>query len=181
MDRTLWFLVETAGSLLAGVCLLRALAWRARLSPHDPLHRFAIAATDWLVKPLRTRLPPAGPVDVASLVGVAGAALATALAWSALFGGGLAMVVPLALAWGLKWAVYLVSGLVLLQAILSWVNPHAPVAPGVERLTQPFVAPLRRLIPTVGGVDLSPLVLLLAAQVVLALIEAALAAFMMAG
>ena len=175
MYRTLWFLVETAGSLLAGVCLLRALAWRARLSPHDPLHRFAIAATDWLVKPLRKVLPASRTNDWASIVAALAVALVLAVVWSLLFSHGRApmfgSILLLAVFWVLKWSIYLVIGLVLIQALMSWVNPHAPLAPVVDQLTRPFLAPLRRIVPLVGGVDLSPLVLIVLAQVLLTLLE----------
>ena len=58
-------------------------------------------------------------------------------------------------------------GIVLLSAILSWVNPQAPFAPTLNALTRPFLAPVRRIIPLVGGVDLSPLVILIVVQVLL--------------
>jgi YggT family protein len=51
------------------------------------------------------------------------------------------------------------------------VNPHAPVAPAIDQLTRPWLAPIRRLVPLVGGVDLSPLVLIVVAQVALTLLE----------
>ena len=172
MSRFVWFLVETLGTLIASASLLRALAWRARVSPRDPIHRFVIAVTDWLVKPLRRFLPPSGTLDLASLAAALLLALVTSLVWSALFsGGGLMLVVPLALFWVLKWGLYLVMGLVLLQALLSWVNPQAPVAPTLDRLTQPFLAPLRGIVPVIGGVDLSPLALLVLGQLAVALLE----------
>ncbi|MEN9316103.1 MAG: hypothetical protein RIS35_2496 [Pseudomonadota bacterium] len=174
MSRFVWFLVETLGTLIACASLLRALAWRARVSPRDPVHRFVIAATDWIVKPLRRFLPPAGTLDLASLAAAALSGLVTALAWALLLHGSegeLALVVPMALFLVLKWGLHLVMGLVLLQAILSWVNPQAPVAPTLDRLTQPFLAPLRNIVPLIGGVDLSPLVLLVLAQIAIALLE----------
>jgi YggT family protein len=60
--------------------------------------------------------------------------------------------------------------LVLAQVVLSWVNPSAPVAPAINLLTEKFLTPIRRVIPLVGNFDLSPLVLLLAIQVVLSLL-----------
>ena len=173
MDRALLFLIETFGSLLVGACLLRALAWRVRLPARDPLCRLAIVTTDWLVAPLQRVFRTAGTLHVASLVAAGVVALVAALLWSLLMPVGVhfAVVLPRALVWLLKWAVYLVAGLVLVQAILSWVNPQAPVAPTLDRLTQPLLAPVRRILPNMGGVDLSPLVLLVLAQVALALLD----------
>jgi len=174
MSRVLWFLIETLGSLLATACVLRAAAWRAQLSPRNPISQFVFAITDWLVKPLRRMLPASRSQDWSSIAAALLVALVLALVWGLMFRGSLVafgMAVPLAIFWVLKWTIYLVMGLVLLQAIMSWVNPHAPIAPAVDQLTRPFLAPLRRVIPLIGGVDLSPLVLLLIGQVALTLLE----------
>lgn len=175
MERALWFLLETVGSLLATACILRAAAWRAQLSARNPIVQFVIAVTDWLVKPLRKVLPASRRTDWSSLAAALIVAVVLAVVWTLLstrsrmpvFGA----VVLLAMFWVLKWSLYLLMGLVILQAILSWVNPHAPVAPAIDQLTRPWLAPIRRLIPLVGGVDLSPLVLIVVAQVALTLLE----------
>jgi YggT family protein len=67
----------------------------------------------------------------------------------------------------LKIGLYLMMGAVLISAIFSWVNPYAPMAEIFNTLTRPLLRPFRRLIPPVGGVDLSPLALLLLLQVAL--------------
>lgn len=174
MSHALWFVIETLGSLLASAALLRALAWRCGVSPRDPVNRFVMAATDWLVKPLRRALPLSRTQDWASVAAAAVIAAVIAVVWALLFRGLASVpevVLPLSVYWLLKWAIHLLMGLVLLQALMSWINPRAPIAPTVERLTTPFLAPLQRMIPLVGGVDLSPIALLLLAQLVLALLE----------
>ena len=82
-------------------------------------------------------------------------------------------VLMLAAIWLVRWTVWLVIGLVIIQAILSWVNPYAPLAPAIQQLTQPFLAPIRRVIPLIGGVDLSPLVLIILLQVLLMVVDPA--------
>ena len=67
----------------------------------------------------------------------------------------------------LKLMVYLAMAIVLVSAIFSWVNPYAPMAESVNQLASPLLRPFRRLVPPLGGIDLSPLVLLLALQIVL--------------
>ena len=177
MFRALWLLIETFGSLLAMACILRALAWRGQLSPRNPIMQFVIAATDWIVKPFRKVVPSSRTNDWASIAAALVVALLLAIVWSLLFSQGRAPVfggvLLLAVFWVLKWSIYLVIGLVLVQALMSWVNPHAPLAPVVDQLTRPFLAPLRRVVPLVGGVDLSPLVLIVVAQVLLILLESA--------
>ena len=175
MSRALWFLIETLGSLLATACVLRAAAMRFQLPPRNPVSQFVIAITDWLVRPLRRVLPPSRGNDWASLAAALLIALALGLVWAVMFARGsdpmFIAIVPLAVFWLVKWTIYLVMGLVLLHAVLSWVNPHAPVAPTIDQLTRPFLAPLRRFVPLIGGVDLSPLILIVIAQVLLTLFE----------
>lgn len=177
MTRTLWFLIETIGSLLVSACVLRAVAARVHLSPRNPIAQFIVAATDWLVSPLRRVIPASRTTDWPSIAAAAVVALVLALLWSLVFAAGrvpaVGTVLLLAAFWLLKWSLYLLTAMVILHAILSWVNPHAPIAPALDQLTRPFLAPFRRVIPLVGGVDLSPLVLIVLAQVLMGALESA--------
>ena len=65
------------------------------------------------------------------------------------------------LLWFVKWTLYLAQLMILISAVLSWVNPFSPFLPVFDALTAPFLAPLRRLLPRAGRLDFSPLVLLL--------------------
>ena len=178
MARTLWYLFETIGSLLASACILRAAAWHARLSARNPLVQFVIALTDWIVKPLRRMLPTARGTDWASLMAATLVAVLMAVVLALLNSHGrvpiFGAVILRAVFWLAQWSLYLLMGLVILQAVLSWVNPAAPLAPAVDQLTRPFLAPIRRFVPLVGGVDLSPLLLILIVQVLMMLLETAL-------
>jgi len=68
-------------------------------------------------------------------------------------------------------SLYLLIGVVIVQVIISWINPHAPLAPVFDALTRPFYALFRRYVPAIGNVDLSPLFVLLVAQIALILFE----------
>ena len=177
MSRILWLLIETAGSLLSVACVLRAYAHRVHLNPRNPISQFVAALTDWLVGPLRRLMPPGRTMDWASVVAALLVAALTALAFLTVVGGvsvpNPGAVLFLALVWLIRWTIWLVIGLVIVQAILSWVNPYAPLAPAIQQLTQPFLAPIRRVIPLVGGVDLSPLVLIVLLQVLLMVVDPA--------
>jgi YggT family protein len=87
------------------------------------------------------------------------------------------------LLWAVLWlarsVLYLLLGLVILQAILSWVNPFAPLAPAVQQLTEPLLSPIRRFVPLIGGVDLSPLVLVVLLQALLIFIDPARLGFLL--
>lgn len=178
MQTTLWFLLETVGSLLATACILRAYMTWLGVVARDPIGQFVIAVTDWLVKPLRRLVPARRGVDWASVLAAFVIALLLGILYFLVLAHARApsfgLVTLLAVFWLLKWSLYLLTGVVLLQAILSWVNPHAPIAPVLNELTRPFLGPLRRIIPLVGGVDLSPLVLIIATQLLLTFIQSAL-------
>ncbi|HOI52856.1 MAG TPA: YggT family protein, partial [Azonexus sp.] len=81
--------------------------------------------------------------------------------------GMLLMILMLAVRGLIQLTVYILIGALILQAVLSWVNPYSPVAPTVNQLVRPILAPIRRFVPTISGIDLSPLVAILLLQVVL--------------
>jgi YggT family protein len=186
MNQALWLLLETLGSLLATACVLRAYMHWLGLGPRNQVGQFIIAVTEWIVRPLRGVLPAARKgvrsVDWASLAAALVLAIVLAILFILIFGRGrtpaFGAVLLLALFWLVKWSLWLLTALVLLLAVLSWVNPHAPIAPTVDALTQPFLAPIRRVVPLIGGVDLSPLVLILLVQLLLTLLQSAMPSFM---
>jgi YggT family protein len=167
------FLAETVGSILVSACLLRAYAPWANVSARNPLMHFAIALTDWAVKPLRALVPATRRFDWAALA--AAFLIALLLAAMVLFGpglstaAGLGSVLLFAVYWVVKWGLWALMALVILQAILSWVNPDAPIAPVIDQLTRPFLSPLRKVVPLVGNVDLSPLILIVVINLLLGL------------
>ena len=154
--------------LLSGVCLLRLYMQYQRVPFGNPVGRFVFALTDWIVLPLRRVLPAVRRVDTASLVAAYLFQLAqVAILWLLAGGaGGGAMVPVLALFELARLAVSALTALVIIYAVLSWVNADSPMADVVDRLAAPLLRPWRRLIPLVGGIDLSPLAFLVALQVV---------------
>ncbi len=161
------FLLEVATGLLGSACLLRLYMQYHRVSFANPVGRFVFALTDWLVLPLRRLVPSFGRWDLVSL----GSAYLLKfgqymLLW--LLAGRVAGLVwvPALAAFGL--AQMAISGLTVLlvvYAISSWMQTGSLVGAVVERLCTPLLEPLRRIIPLVGGVDLSPLALLVLLQV----------------
>jgi YggT family protein len=71
----------------------------------------------------------------------------------------------------LQASLYLLIGVVLIQVLFSWFNPQVPIAPVLDALTRPFYTIFRRFIPPIGNVDLSPLFVLVLAQVALILLD----------
>ena len=161
------FLLDVVGGLVTGACLLRLYMQRQRVPFGNPVGQLVFAFSDWLVLPLRKLLPAVSRWDLACLVGALLAQLAQYLALVLLAGGGLALLPWLALFGTLRVAVWGLMALVIVYAVLSWVPTRSVIAGVVARLAEPLLAPVRRLLPTLGGIDLSPLLLLVLLQVAL--------------
>ena len=164
-------LLEVAVSVLAGACLLRLYMQYQRIPMSarsgNPLGRFVFALTDWLVLPLRRVVPSLGSWDMASLVGAFLLELGQfALLWVMAGADGGLFAVPILAAFGLvRLVISGMTGIVIVYAILSWVQTRSVMADVIERLCAPALMPIRRVLPLIGGIDLSPLVLLLLLQI----------------
>ena len=164
-------LLEVVAGILGGACLLRFYMQYQRIPMSsrsgNPLGRFVFALTDWLVLPLRRVVPALGRIDTASLVAAFLLELTQFLLLWLLAGadGGL-FAVPILAAFGLlRLAISGMTGIVIVYAVLSWVQTHSVISDVIERLCSPPLTPIRRVLPLVGGIDLSPLVLLLLLQI----------------
>ena len=161
-------IVDTIATVLAALLLLRFWMQAVRVRPPLSLGQFMFRLTDWLVLPLRRLLPGLGGYDWASLLGallVALISIALELAIRSAFA-----IEPLLLLTALSmvhWIGYGFIGLLFIEVIFSWVNPNAPLAPMVSALNEPLMRPLRRIVPAVGGIDLSPLVAFLLLRIAL--------------
>jgi YggT family protein len=169
------FLLRTLFDLAACAFFLRFWMQWARVPFHNPFAQFVVKVTDFAVKPLRRVLPGLFGLDWASLVPFFIAELLMVLSIHWVMGypfsvaGG--AVIPgfllLALASSLRLALYLLIGFILLQAVLSWVNPFSPLAPVFYALSRPVLGPFQKIVPAMGGIDLSPLVALIVVQLLL--------------
>ena len=160
------FLLDVAAGLLGGACLLRLYMQVQRIPFGNPVGRFVFALTDWIVLPLRRVLPAYRKWDTASLIAAYLIELAQfGILWLMVGRGGGALVPVLALFGLVRLVISGVIGLVIVYAILSWVQADSPIADVIDRLCAPMLRPFRRLIPLVGGFDLSPLALLVLLQV----------------
>ena len=169
------FLIQTLGNLFVIAVLLRFMMQLFRVPFRNPFAQFIVTFTDFAVKPLRRVVPGLLGLDWACLVlaWLVALAVVTAGYWLDGFPFGLAggrvwpVMLGLAAVKLLSLAVYLVIGLTLVRAVLSWVNSNTPLTPVVYALTEPFLRPLRRIVPMVANVDLTPLVLFILCQLVL--------------
>jgi YggT family protein len=174
----LLFVLDTVCGFMTLALLVRfAMQW-ARVPFRNPLGQFIVAVTDWMVRPVRRLVPGLFGLDMASLflawlwqVAYQGIALGFTGILVAVSPAPTFVVALLALLEVAKIGLYLVIGAVIVSAVFSWVNPYAPLAGVFNTLTQPLLRPFRRFIPPVGGVDLSPLALLLVLQIALVVLD----------
>jgi YggT family protein len=160
----LQLVVDAIATVLGGVLLLRFWMQAIRVRPPASVAQFTFTLSDWLVRPLRRLVPGVGGYDWASLIGAllvvllaTSVQLLSGLPWETVFLMGLYRF--------LNWIIYGFIALLIIEAIFSWINPHAPLAPFVRALNDPLLRPLRRVVPLVGGLDLSLLVALILLQI----------------
>ena len=165
------YLAQTLLSLLLVIVLTRLLLQQARADFYNPISQFVVKLTDPLLTPLRRLIPGFWGVDMAAVVLLL---LVQMLAiGTTLLLGGLGLPNPVLL---IAWAVVGVAGLVvnfyffaiLAMIILSWVAPgsHHPAIYLLYQLTEPVMAPFRKLLPALGGLDLSPILVFIVINVV---------------
>lgn len=157
-------IADTIASVLGGVLLLRFWMQAIRVRPPSSLGQFVYQLSDWLVLPMRRIIPGAGGYDWASLIGAFLIVLLASSVWL-INGMPFEIIFMMALHRILQWILYGFIALLIIEAIFSWVNPQAPLAPFVRALNEPLLRPLRRVVPLIGSLDLSLLVALILLQI----------------
>ncbi len=166
------FLLSTILNMLTMMFLLRFFMQLFRTSFYNPLGQLVMTLTDFAVKPTRKFIPSWKKTDLSTLflaiitqfllqlvllwlrdfpLSVAGDSI-----WPSIFGMSLLGV--------LRATLDLFFYAILLQVILSWVNPQTPIAAALDNLTKPILTPIRRIIPITNGIDFSPVVALVLLQ-----------------
>lgn len=167
-------LIQTLFGLYILVVLLRFLLQLVRADFYNPISQFIVKATQPPLGPMRRIIPGFGGIDLAALVLMFLLQYAEIWLLSAIHGkaAGAVGIAILAVAELLKLTIYLFFFSIIVQVVLSWVNPHAhnPITALIYRLNEPILQPARRLLPPFSGVDLSALLVLIALQLALILI-----------
>jgi len=170
------FVLETLFGLFILAALVRFWMQAFRAPAGNPIAQFTMALTNWAVKPLRRVIPGVLNLDWASLV----VALAlefvlqillflVATAGAAPSAGVLSVLLFLAFVKLIRLSIYIFIVVIIAQAVMSWINPYHPAAPFFNALSRPFMRPVQKVIPTIGGVDISPIFVLIFLQLLLML------------
>ncbi len=173
-EQAIKYLLDVVFGLFTYALLLRFVMQWLRAPFRNPLGQAVVALTDWIVKPLRRVIPGWKGIDWASLAATVLFQFLWLLSYALIFGGftligiGIAFLLVATLVALIKAALWLLIVVVLVQAILSWVAPDGPLAGLLNALSFPFLRPVRKVLPPLGGaLDLSPLVVIVVAQLLL--------------
>lgn len=175
LREALIYLLSTLFGLYLLAVLLRFLLQWVRADFNNPVSQFVVAVTNPLLRPLRRYVPGFRGVDCPSLLLMLLLKMAELFLVSLIAAGrppGLAGLLVLSLVGLLQFAIYVYMFAVLIQVLLSWVSPGAynPATVIVHRLTEPLLRRARRLLPPVGGLDFSPIAVIVGLQLCLILI-----------
>ena len=162
------FLIETIFGLYMLTVLLRFILQWVRADFHNPISQFLVKVTNPPLKPLRLIIPGIGGLDLAAIVlllalqAIKLMLLATTGGFSLAPAGLIVMSVGELIALVLN--MYLIT--IIIQAIISWVGPgtYNPVTAILHYVNEPVLAPARRIMPAISGIDLSPLLVLIVIQ-----------------
>ena len=170
------FVLDALFHLFILAVLVRFWMQVMRAPTRNPIAQFTIALTDFAVKPLRRIVPGFFRLDIASLLVAWFAEFILQVLILLLMGasltnnlGALSVVLFLALVKLVRLSIYVFMGAIIIGAVLSWVSSYHPVTPFFDALTRPFLRPVQKAIPPIGGVDISPVLVLIAFQLILML------------
>lgn len=157
------YIIQTLGQLYLLVALLRFILQLVRADFYNPLCQFTVKATQPLLAPLRRIIPSVAGIDLAGLVLVLGLQFLLIVVLLSLTSFPVMQLLPQILIWTL----IIVAGLALkifffaliVSVILSWIAPgsHNPGAQLTQQICEPLLAPIRNLLPNLGGLDISPI------------------------
>ena len=158
------FVILTLLQLYTSVLLLRVWMQCVRADFYNPFSQFIVKITQPIVRPLRSVIPSIGPIDTASVLLAYILILLGIIIPSSLSGTSIpfALMFPFAFIELLTAAGKMIFWLIIIRAILSWVSQgRNPIDHLLFQLTEPLMAPIRRVIPAMGGLDFSAMIVIL--------------------
>jgi YggT family protein len=175
LNNAILFLIQAVLTILSFAFLMRFYLQLTKAPFQNQFAQLIVTVTNFAVKPVRRFLPSIGKIDLSTLLlayltqailsfctlWLKGFPILVAgnTVWLVIFGVALIGIINISL------SIFLYA--VLIQAILSWINPHTPISPILNSLTYPILRKLKKYIPPAGNFDLSPLVFIITAQLLL--------------
>jgi YggT family protein len=178
LNNVAYFLIDTLFSLYIALFMVRLLLGMSRADFYNPISQFVVIATNPVLKFFRRFVPPVGKIDTAAIVAMLLLKMLHLALLVMLKGHSFSFI---ALLWAsiiqlLTLLIYVYIFALIIQAVMSWVNPQGqsagnPMWSIVNSITRPIVAPISRLIPPIGMIDLSPLIAILGLNVLLIVLQ----------
>ncbi|MBF7071994.1 YggT family protein [Glaciecola sp. MH2013] len=172
--QALYNLLDFLFNAYATIVLARVWLQFARADFYNPLSQFVVKATQPIVGPVRRMIPSIGAFDTGTFLIAYLVIFIKLVLFSVMFGSGIPNLLSVAIVsiFGLlKTAFYLLFVVLIVRMILSFVSQGNPMQYVLHQLTEPMLAPIRRVLPVIGGLDFSPLVLILGIQFLLSLMS----------
>jgi YggT family protein len=168
----LLFLISTVFDMYLFLLVIRVLLAYAGANYFDPMTQFIIRCTDFAVKPLRRLIPNTRGIEVSTLVLILGIEFVKYLLIASVDISSITLpgLVIIAFADMLKIFLQTMFYAIIMQAILSWVQPGSPVNGLLYKINAPIMRPIQRLCPAVGGVDISPIPAMILLQLLIIII-----------
>lgn len=166
------FLINTLFDLYLLILMVRLLLARAGANYFDPTTQFVTKFTDFVVKPVRKIIPNYRKIEVSTFLIILILECVKFLAISLLTIGmpNIAGLILLSLVDIFKLGIQCMFYAILIQAIMSWVQPNSPVNYLLSQITAPVMRPIQRIVPPVGGFDISPIPAMIFLQFVIIVI-----------
>lgn len=170
-----YFLINTIFSMYIGAVVVRLLLGFARANFHNPLSQFLVKITNPPLVPMRRFIPSIGKIDTSAVVLAFGLTFIKVSLLYLVTRGAIMFPESILIAVGelIKTIIWVYIFALILQAVISWVGSAQgnPVVPLVHSLTNPIVRPIQKIVPTIGMIDLSPMVAIVALNVLLIVIN----------
>ncbi len=177
------FLLDVIFGLFIAAVMLRLFLQWARADFYNPLSQAIVKVTNPVLRPLRRYIPAVGRIDTASVALILALQMLAVWIKLALLGAdaGLGAIAVFALAELVSKAIYIFMFAIFVQVIASWVAPgsYNPALSLIDSITYPLLKPLRAVLPPLGGLDLTPMLALIALQLAQMLMVAPLRDFAM--
>jgi YggT family protein len=175
LNNALIFLLQAVLGLLTLAFLLRFYFQLTKVSFQHQAAQVIVTLTNFAVKPVRRIVPSFKKLDLSTLLLAFLTQLILTVSTLWLKGFPLLIVgnsiwltiLAVALIGVISMSISIFMYAVLIQAVLSWINPYTPIAPILDNMTNPILRVMRKFIPSAGGIDLSPLIFIIAAQLLL--------------
>ncbi len=166
------FLVTTIFDLYLFILVIRVILAFSGANYYDPITQFVVRCTDFAIKPLRRMIPNVRGIELATVALIITLEFLKYLLISSLGSQSLALpgLLIIALADTIKLFLQTYFYAIIIQAIMTWVQPGSPTNMLLYRITAPIIRPFQRLVPNVGGVDISPIPAMITLQLLIIVI-----------